>query len=81
MHPADFYELVRRDREQAARHLLCYDGLGLRWFAAGCAHHLYECFAVLVPPKHVVHTWQHMALITEQQAQNALAFQERAVGQ
>lgn len=80
MHPADFYELARHDREQAARHLLRYDGPGLRWFAIGCAHHLVERFAVSVPPEHIIHTWQHVALITEQQAQDALALHERAVG-
>lgn len=80
MHPADFYTLAQRDREQAARHLHCYDGPGLRWFAAGCAQHLFEHFAVAVPPEHIIHTWQHMALINEQQAQDALALQERAVG-
>jgi hypothetical protein len=80
MHPADFYELVRCDRERAARHLHCYDGPGLRWFAVGCAQHLVERFAVPVPPEHVIHIWQHVALITEQQAQEALVLQERAVG-
>ena len=81
MHPADFYELARCDRERATRYLLCYDGPGLRWFAVGCAQHLVERFAVPVPPEHILHTWQHVALITKEQAHAALALQERVLGQ
>lgn len=81
MHPADFYELARADRERAARHLLCYDGPGLHWFASGCAQHLYERFEVRIPPEQIVLTWQRVALINEQQAKEALALHERSVGE
>jgi hypothetical protein len=81
MHPIDFYELAQRDREQAARHLRCYDAPGLRWFADACAQHLHARFGVCVPPDDVLSTWQHVTLVSEQQAQEALVLQERAVGE
>lgn len=81
MHPADFYEFARRNGELAARHLLYYDGPGLWQFAAECAQHLYERFALHVPPDHVLAILPHVNLLSEQQAQVAFAVQERAVGQ
>lgn len=81
MHPAEFYTLARRDREQAAPHLLCYDWPGLQAFAADCAHHLYERFDVRVPPEHILITWQQVGLLQKRQAHLALSEQTRAVGE
>lgn len=80
MHPADFYTLARCDRGRAARHLLCYDGPGLRAFAADCANHLYERFAVRVPPEHILTIWQQVGLLQERRAHPALSQQKRTVG-
>jgi hypothetical protein len=81
MHPVDFYELAQHDRKQVARHLRCYDAPGLRWFADACAQHLLERFGVSVPPGAVLGTWQHVALVSERQVQEATKLQERAIGE
>lgn len=80
MHPADFYNLARHDRERAARHLLCYDGPGLRHFAVACARHLAERFGVEPPPEQVLTVWQRVGLLHAAQAETACGEHERTVG-
>ena len=79
MHPAEFYTLVRHNRQRAIRFLLCCDGPELWRLGAACAQYLRDQYGVPVSPEHVLLTWRSVQLIDERQTELALALHTRAV--